>query len=86
MGHTGDKGNHSVTPHTHTLILTPSHSPSHPHTLTHTVVFMGSKKYPGENTFDVFTKRHGGFSNASTDYEMVGNSAFQALSLNMHTP
>ena len=55
--------------------ITPSHiTPSHTHTLTHTVVFMGSKKYPGENTFDVFTKRHGGFSNASTDYEMVGTS------------
>lgn len=36
-----------------------------------TVVFMGSKKYPGENTFDVFTNRHGGFDNASTDYEQV---------------
>ena len=35
------------------------------------VVFMGSKKYPGENNFDVFTNRHGGYSNATTDYETV---------------
>ena len=36
------------------------------------VVFMGSKKYPGENTFDAFVSKHGGFDNASTDYERVG--------------
>ncbi len=35
------------------------------------VVFMGSEKYPGENTFDAFTSKHGGFDNASTDYEKV---------------
>lgn len=36
-----------------------------------TVVFMGSKKYAGENTFDSFLSKHGGHSNASTDYEKV---------------
>jgi len=45
-----------------------SHTPSHPHL---TVVFMGSEKYPGENTFDAFTNRHGGYDNASTDHETV---------------
>ena len=35
------------------------------------VVFMGSEKYPGENAFDVFTHKHGGFDNASTDYNKV---------------
>ncbi|XP_064386894.1 nardilysin-like isoform X2 [Halichondria panicea] len=38
------------------------------HLLEH-MVFMGSEKYPGENTFDAFTSKHGGFDNASTDYE-----------------
>ena len=37
----------------------------------YTVVFMGSKKYAGENTFDSFLSKHGGHSNASTDYEKV---------------
>ena len=35
------------------------------------VVFMGSKKYPDENAFDVFIKKHGGSDNASTDCERV---------------
>ena len=35
------------------------------------VVFMGSREYPGENTFDSFLSKHGGHSNASTDYEKV---------------
>ena len=35
------------------------------------VVFMGSEKYSGENTFESFLSKHGGFSNASTDYEKV---------------
>lgn len=37
------------------------------------VVFMGSAKYPGDNAFDVLTNRYGGFDNAFTDYERVGN-------------
>lgn len=32
---------------------------------------MGSQAYPGENTFDAFTTKHGGYDNASTDYEKV---------------
>ena len=35
------------------------------------VVFMGSDKYPGDNALDLLTNRHGGFDNASTDYEKV---------------
>ncbi|CAI9736667.1 nardilysin isoform X2 [Octopus vulgaris] len=38
------------------------------HFLEH-MVFMGSKKYPKENEFDDFLARHGGYSNAWTDYE-----------------
>eukprot|EP00069_Balaena_mysticetus_P016655 bmy_09979T0 len=33
------------------------------------VVFMGSLKYPDENGFDAFLKKHGGSDNASTDCE-----------------
>lgn len=33
------------------------------------VVFMGSEKYPSENGFDAFLKKHGGSDNASTDCE-----------------
>ena len=36
-----------------------------------TVVFMGSEKYPDENAFDAFIKKHGGSDNASTDCERV---------------
>ena len=35
------------------------------------VVFMASKKYPDENEFDVFIKKHGCSDNASTDCERV---------------
>ena len=35
------------------------------------VVFMGSERYKGENTFDSFISRHGGQANACTDYEKV---------------
>lgn len=35
----------------------------------HLVVFMGSLKYPDENGFDAFLKKHGGSDNASTDCE-----------------
>ncbi|XP_030383741.1 nardilysin, partial [Scaptodrosophila lebanonensis] len=33
------------------------------------MVFMGSEKYPGENAFDSFVTKNGGFSNASTSDE-----------------
>ncbi|XP_029683949.1 nardilysin b [Takifugu rubripes] len=33
------------------------------------MVFMGSEKYPAENGFDAFLKKHGGSDNASTDCE-----------------
>ncbi|MEQ2285792.1 hypothetical protein AMECASPLE_035528 [Ameca splendens] len=36
---------------------------------SNTVVFMGSEKYPAENDFDAFLKKHGGSDNASTDCE-----------------
>ena len=36
-----------------------------------TVVFMGSEKYPDENSFDAFITKHGGSDNASTDCERV---------------
>ena len=32
---------------------------------------MGSEKYPDENAFDAFIKKHGGSDNASTDCERV---------------
>jgi len=38
------------------------------------VVFMGSKKYPKPNEWDVFVKGHGGNSNARTDLESVSFS------------
>lgn len=37
--------------------------------LSFPVVFMGSEKYPDENGFDAFLKKHGGSDNASTDCE-----------------
>ena len=37
------------------------------------VVFMGSKKYPDENAFDSFIKKHGGNDNAFTDCERVSD-------------
>ena len=36
-----------------------------------TVVFMGSAKYPDENAFDAFIKKHGGSTNAFTECERV---------------
>ncbi|CAB1314217.1 unnamed protein product [Coregonus sp. 'balchen'] len=33
------------------------------------MMFMGSEKYPAENGFDAFLKKHGGSDNASTDCE-----------------
>lgn len=46
----------------------PQQVPGLAHLLEH-MLFMGSKKYPGENEFDAFLSRHGGISDASTDYE-----------------
>lgn len=40
---------------------------------------MGSEKYPDENAFDAFIKKHGGSDNASTDCERV------CFFLGMHT-
>ncbi|XP_017159928.1 nardilysin-like [Poecilia reticulata] len=46
----------------------PDDLPGLAHFLEH-MVFMGSEKFPAENDFDAFLKRHGGSDNASTDCE-----------------
>ncbi|XP_029140597.1 nardilysin-like [Protobothrops mucrosquamatus] len=46
----------------------PGDLPGLAHFLEH-MVFMGSQKYPDENGFDTFLKKHGGSDNASTDTE-----------------
>ena len=51
-----------------------------------TVVFMGSEKYPDENEFDSFTKKHGGGSNAYTDCERVSFSYCYAVKLAFKLP
>lgn len=33
------------------------------------MIFMGSEKYPGENEFDQFMQKAGGFDNADTDFD-----------------
>lgn len=40
------------------------------HFLEH-MLFMGSKKYPDENEYNVYLNKHGGYSNAYTDKELT---------------
>jgi len=44
-----------------------------------TVVFMGSRKYPNDNDFDVYISEHGGSSNAFTECEQVSAQCRQFL-------
>jgi len=46
----------------------PDEVPGMAHFLEH-MVFMGTTKYPDENSFDAFNRKYGGFDNASTDCE-----------------
>jgi len=46
----------------------PEDIPGLAHFLEH-MVFMGSKKFPEENSFESFIAKHGGYDNASTDTE-----------------
>lgn len=46
----------------------PDDIPGFAHFLEH-MVFLGSEKYPKENCLDDFLSRHGGDTNANTDYE-----------------
>ncbi|XP_066480486.1 nardilysin-like [Tiliqua scincoides] len=48
----------------------PDDLPGLAHFLEH-MVFMGSRKYPDENGFDTFLKKHGGSDNATTDTEQT---------------
>ena len=49
--------------------------------LSPSVVFMGSEKYPGENAFDTFIAKHGGYGNACTGCEKV----WPLVTINMFT-
>ncbi|CAG9763189.1 unnamed protein product [Ceutorhynchus assimilis] len=58
----------------------PKDVPGMAHFLEH-MVFMGSEKYPKENSFDEFIKLHGGSDNAITDAE---NTVFYFECLDKH--
>ncbi|KAK2571164.1 Nardilysin [Acropora cervicornis] len=56
----------------------PDNIPGLAHFLEH-MVFMGSEKYPDENEFDVFIKKHGGSDNACTDCERCDGAWWWSL-------
>merc|ERR1719508_29951 len=57
----------------------PEDIPGLAHFLEH-MVFMGSKKFPEENSFESFIAKHGGYDNASTDTKTVVSVSVEALS------
>ena len=48
----------------------PAHRQGMAHFLEH-MIFLGSEKYPGENEFSEWVSSHGGYSNATTEYEFA---------------
>lgn len=45
---------------------------------------MGSEKYPDENSFDMYCSKHGGYTDANTDYESVSVFHYTCLYMHVH--